>query len=514
MNFSGQTDIALESAEVESRVNDLSHNSWAKKHGRRKSVKIMGQEYGVSEVLEWRVRWGQRGMCCFAFIALVLYILSGGDQAGLLVATTVSSTIIFVFMGMLYYNNVSLAIMKRLFREMNVWIILILSLCNMIIDVVVPMNSFSPIMAFIYFLVVVGFLFMDATKVKSRAFIIGFGSLFTIFNLYCIYGNTFGTWGKDIVLLSYTILGEEYTIMKRSTKRSIFIQIFLFSMAGMYTLFKDKKMELMVFATGNIYRETGTALQSVADEVSVVGRRKSVTLMGQEFSVNESLEWRVKWGQRGMCCFGLISLACYIVAGGRNVGLLITVTVTSAIIFVFMGILYYKNTSLLIMKRLLQEMNVWSIVMLSLCNTLLDVFLPSTPIFGPIMGIIFFVVTIGFIFMDAISVKARTFSIVYGSIFTLYMIYCIYGNTFGTWGKGIVLFKYTIQGEEYTVMKRSTKRSIFLQIFLFAMTGVYTLFKDRKSEYVIFATGNIYRETGTAIGETAHTRKTKEMRLK
>ena len=100
--------------------------------------------------------------------------------------------------------------------------------------------------------------------------------------------------------------------------------------------------------------------------------------------------------------------------------------------------------------------------------------------------------------MDAISVKARTFSIVYGSIFTLYMIYCIYGNTFGTWGKGIVLFKYTIQGEEYTIMKRSTKRSIFLQIFLFSMTGVYTLFKDRKSEYVIFATGNIYRETGTA----------------
>ena len=266
-------DIALEHFEVESRVGIHSRDSWAKKHGRRTSVKLMGQEYSVNELLEWRVRWGQRGMCCFAFITLVLYILSGGDQAELLVATIVSSAIIFVFMSMLYYNNVSLAIMKRLLREMNVWIILILSLCNMIIDVATAMNSFSPILGFIYVLVVVGFLFIDAIKVKSRVFTIGFGSLFTIFNLYCIYGNTFGTWGKGVVLLSYTIQGEEYTIMKRSTKRSIFLQIFLFSMRGVYTLFKDRKSEYVIFATGNIYRETGTASKDVEDGTFAIQRK-------------------------------------------------------------------------------------------------------------------------------------------------------------------------------------------------------------------------------------------------
>ena len=68
------------------------------------------------------------------------------------------------------------------------------------------------------------------------------------------------------------------------------------------------------------------------------------------------------------------------------------------------------------------------------------------------------------------------FVIIVGSLFTVLNIYNIYGNTFGNWNKGIVLFNYTIQGEEYTLMKRSIQRSIFLQILLFSMTAVYTMF--------------------------------------
>ena len=40
----------------------------------------------------------------------------------------------------------------------------------------------------------------------------------------------------------------------------------LFSMNGIYTLFKDRKQELLIFATGNIYRETGTASKEVEDK--------------------------------------------------------------------------------------------------------------------------------------------------------------------------------------------------------------------------------------------------------
>ena len=93
------------------------------------------------------------------------------------------------------------------------------------------------------------------------------------------------------------------------------------------------------------------------------------------------------------------------------------------------------------------------------------------------------------------------FVIVIGILFILMNINDIYGNTFGGANQGIVLLEYTIQGNEYTFMKRSTQRSIFLQIMLFSMNGIYTLFKDRKQELLIFATGNIYRETGTASKE-------------
>ena len=54
--------------------------------------------------------------------------------------------------------------------------------------------------------------------------------------------------------------------MKRSIQRSIFLQILLFSMSAVYTMFKDKKMELMIFATGNIFRETGTASKEIEDK--------------------------------------------------------------------------------------------------------------------------------------------------------------------------------------------------------------------------------------------------------
>ena len=37
------------------------------------------------------------------------------------------------------------------------------------------------------------------------------------------------------------------------------MQILLFSMSGIWTMINDKDMELMMFATGNIYRKTGTA---------------------------------------------------------------------------------------------------------------------------------------------------------------------------------------------------------------------------------------------------------------
>jgi hypothetical protein len=52
------------------------------------------------------------------------------------------------------------------------------------------------------------------------------------------------------------------------------------------------------------------------------------------------------------------------------------------------------------------------------------------------------------------------FVIIVGSLFTVLNIYNIYGNTFGNWNKGIVLFHYTIQGES-----NSSRLSTILNLY-------------------------------------------------
>ena len=97
-------------------------------------------------------------------------------------------------------------------------------------------------------------------------FIIAFGILFVFVHIYFIYNLIFGNFDQGVVLFKYTMQGNNYAFMKRATKRSIFLQITLFSMDGIYTVFKDRKQELMIFATGHIYRETGTASKEVKDK--------------------------------------------------------------------------------------------------------------------------------------------------------------------------------------------------------------------------------------------------------
>ena len=55
------------------------------------------------------------------------------------------------------------------------------------------------------------------------------------------------------------------------------------SMNGLWTMINDSKMEKMMFATGHIYRETGTASNYVEDrsyslEMQEEARKKTVAL--------------------------------------------------------------------------------------------------------------------------------------------------------------------------------------------------------------------------------------------
>ena len=106
------------------------------------------------------------------------------------------------------------------------------------------------------------------------------GILFALVTVYLVYDYTFDDTDVGVILFQY---GDDYVFRKRSIKRSCFMQSLLFSLNGLWTMFKDKKMEKMMFATGHIYRETGTASKYVED------REHSERMRSEKAAVTESI---------------------------------------------------------------------------------------------------------------------------------------------------------------------------------------------------------------------------------
>ena len=88
-----------------------------------------------------------------------------------------------------------------------------------------------------------------------RAFVLAVGVLFGALNIFNACELIFGDYYVGEILFQYS---EEHVFYRRSVQRSIFIQIFMFSFRGLKIMVKDKKMELLMFVHGNIYRKTGT----------------------------------------------------------------------------------------------------------------------------------------------------------------------------------------------------------------------------------------------------------------
>eukprot|EP00944_MAST-04C_sp_MAST-4C-sp1_P005399 g5399.t1 len=262
----GRSPAEVELKDRKARDRKTSRNSWMEIYSEttalHKDKRLLGQEVETDDALKWRVKWAQRGAALSWLIALISWILHQD------VLTAVFATLLFLFLAVLYYKNVSLAITKRLLQEINVVIIIMLALCNWFIDIIRGSSSFSSILGLLYLLATLGFVLIDTVKVKSRVLTIVIGFFFIMGNIYNIFNLIIGDWDQGVVLLKYTIQENDYIIMKRSTKRSIFIQIMLFSMSGIYTLFKDRKQELMIFVTEHIYRETGTASKKAEDKQS------------------------------------------------------------------------------------------------------------------------------------------------------------------------------------------------------------------------------------------------------
>jgi len=520
-----EVQLSVPGVSVEHRKH--SRNSWAENDARIKSIQILGQDECVDEWLQWRIKWVERMILCAGLGgAVCLIAASETDDMSLRVAVATCCAFIFIGFCIMVYKNISVAIVKRLLREWNVIIILILTISNVCIEFWRPRLPLSPILTLGWGFVVYIFVLLDAIKIKGRIFVITLGGIFTLPNVYLIYQHTLGSWNKGVVLFSHTIRGEEYSFSKRSTQLTIYMHIFLASVSGIYTLIKDKKMELIMLATGNIYRETGDGVENARFSTRKnnndneagnllkttwkarrntwaemyhqnVARRRNLKLLGQDVVIDTWLDWRVKWGQRGTGILCLPSIVSYVMSGSSHPGFIVSSIVFGSMMAIFFGILYYKNLSYVVMRRLLHEPNVVFIFILACCICSIDIANPTLPLLSPMLGVLYIIVTQAFIFVDALKSKSRIFLIVIAFVNTILNLYCVYGHTFDDWGKDVVLFNYTIRGEVYPIMKRSTKRSIFLQILLFSMSGLLCLIKDKKLELMVFATRNIYRATGT-----------------
>ena len=68
-------------------------------------------------------------------------------------------------------------------------------------------------------------------------------------------------------------------------------------MNGLFVMFKDKRMELMIFATGNIYRKTGTGFikDVVKDESFVKKKSNDNNNNKKEFEVGFSIERSISY---------------------------------------------------------------------------------------------------------------------------------------------------------------------------------------------------------------------------
>ena len=136
---------------------------------------------------------------------------------------------------------------------------------NLAIEIYKPFEKRSWALALIYLSLLVMVTFLDAIIVKSKAFVFGVGILFVIVNVYRLYSLFFGDSNLGIRLIEYTIYQKEYVIYKRASKRSIYIQVVLFSLSGLWTLFRDLEMKKLMFVTDPIYRATGTTSPHALD---------------------------------------------------------------------------------------------------------------------------------------------------------------------------------------------------------------------------------------------------------
>ena len=149
--------------------------------------------------------------------------------------------------------------------QANVFVVLMLAIGIVIVDMLTSTEFFTTfIYSGAYLASVYLFLFQDCVIRKSRALVLTIGICFVAMHLWNIYSNFFTSNNIGVIIFKY---GDDYVFYKRSIKRSIFCQVLFFSLNGLSVMFTDKKMEKLMFGTGNLYRDSGITTEYTTGDV-------------------------------------------------------------------------------------------------------------------------------------------------------------------------------------------------------------------------------------------------------
>ena len=448
---------------------------------RRSSIFALGQQIWADEIkIRERIRRTKIIAAIFGIIGILVYILNSlsvfGESAQMDVffVTLFFSLAAVCSVGALFYKNFSRSFMCRILKEIDTCIMICGGIGIVLIDIFAPYSERSVAYSSIYVLLLLVLLITDTMIIKDRVFVTVCAVLYSIISLYNLYEITFVFNDEEAKRILFSV--NDIPVYKRSVKRSLFLQVYLFTIKGLYTMFRDKKLELLVFATGHTYKD------------EIVEKN-----FGMTSSEIKKIRNRLKYAEPTMLVAAFVGLLTWAIVGFEGY--------VSIIIFMFafisisaMFAIYFQNVSFTIGKHLAREVNVVMIFLGGIALLVVDILKPyhETSIAS---GLIYLSGLVIFLSLDMIKFKSRMFVMTMSLIELTWTAYLIYVVTFANSEVGVIVF--TGVGN-MPFFKRSVKRTLYMQVFLFSLDGMLTIALDKSMEMMIFTTGHVYRATGTS----------------
>lgn len=181
--------------------------------------------------------------------------------------------------------------------------------------------------------------------------------------------------------------------------------------------------------TGNsddpVRKEPGNNNDSEIERVNT--QRNSIYILGEEIQRDiESINMRLRYGEALAPIFGFIGILLYFVGNiiykNKIIPILILTYICTALALFSVIIMYYKNTSTTIAKRLFKNIGVNIMLLSGIGILVIDFYKPASAT-SKMYAIIYVLLLLFFISLDVITVKHRKFVLVACFLFSSISLY-------------------------------------------------------------------------------------------